>query len=351
MATNPKVQVDIVANDEATDDLKKVEAKMAALEGETTTIKVDATSATGNIDQLGKSADSSKSVLANMVGNASQDVAGLGGVAGSAGVAIGQMGEYMADARASGEKLGSVLSSFATVAGPIAAVALAVKTFGDVMARFEASQKRSAETQERWTDALMAGGDAAAEYADQLTDVGKITLDLTREQTRLENVLGEIDSKWYLKSSIGIFGQLLGDASAETKDLTESFAQANIKVDEWTSIIAGSAADQQRFIEGLEQTTLSADAQKDIVALLRQEVEDLTEAEKNYEARRAVFGATGPAADFGHAPAAGIAAIIETNADRRAALTTNVFLPPGTPDVHQSLGNQYIVRNSMRTGP
>ena len=40
----------------------------------------------------------SRSVLANMVGNATQDLGALGGVAGSAGVAIGQMGEYMADA-------------------------------------------------------------------------------------------------------------------------------------------------------------------------------------------------------------------------------------------------------------
>ena len=45
------------------------------------------------------------SVLANMVGNATQDVGALAGVAGSAGVAIGQMGEYMADAAAERRQL------------------------------------------------------------------------------------------------------------------------------------------------------------------------------------------------------------------------------------------------------
>ena len=72
--------------------------------------------------ELQRSAGGSRSVLANMVGNTTQDLGALAGVAGSAGVAIGQMGEYMADAAGEGEGFGSVLKNFGTVAVPLAAI-------------------------------------------------------------------------------------------------------------------------------------------------------------------------------------------------------------------------------------
>ena len=50
-----------------------------------------------------------------------------------AGVAIGQMGEYMADARASGEKFGSIIKNFAGMALPIAGIATAVQLVGKYM--------------------------------------------------------------------------------------------------------------------------------------------------------------------------------------------------------------------------
>ena len=112
--------------------------------------------ARGKLDELGESANSSKSVLANMVGNSVQDVSALGGVAGSAGVALGQMGEYMADALGSGEKLGSVLTNFATVAGPVAAlsvgIALATKAFAAMSRQGEETAKKTAEMTQRLLD-------------------------------------------------------------------------------------------------------------------------------------------------------------------------------------------------------
>jgi hypothetical protein len=122
--------------------------------------KLDGSTATvegvfkGDIDtklkDVQKSADGSKSALANMVGNSAQDLGQLSGVAGSAGVALGQMAEYAADARLAGEGLGSVVRNFGLVAGPIAAVSAAVQVattlWSDYKARQEETRKATADT-------------------------------------------------------------------------------------------------------------------------------------------------------------------------------------------------------------
>lgn len=124
--------------------------------------------ARGKMDELGKSADSSKSVLANMVGNSAQDLGALSGVAGSAGVAFGQMGEYMADARASGEGFGSILKSFGGVAVPVAALGLAMQFVSSAMEEQRKRAEAAAKTNKELADDL-AGNFAKIEDA---ADVG-----------------------------------------------------------------------------------------------------------------------------------------------------------------------------------
>lgn len=65
------------------------------------------------------SGDQSRSVLANMVGNSAQDLGALGGVAGTAGMALGQMAEYATEGNIN-------MSGLAKVAGPMAGVTAAV---------------------------------------------------------------------------------------------------------------------------------------------------------------------------------------------------------------------------------
>ncbi len=73
----------------------------------------------GQIDKVRDSGDQSGSVLANMVGNSVQEVGELGGVAGPAGMALGQLAEYATEGNIS-------LAGLATVAGPMACVSAAV---------------------------------------------------------------------------------------------------------------------------------------------------------------------------------------------------------------------------------
>ena len=104
--------------------------------------------------------------MANMVGNAGQDLGALSGIAGSAGVALGQMAEYAADANLAGEGLGSVLGSMGKVALPIAGIAVGVQLVTSAMAK----SKAEAEALEKAIDAFSDSLGEAVGAADELDD-------------------------------------------------------------------------------------------------------------------------------------------------------------------------------------
>ena len=124
------------------------------------------------LGQIDESARSSGSVMANMVGNATQDLGALGGVAGSAGVAIGQMGEYMTEALSSGEKLGCVMANFGKVAGPMAAIALGVQLLSGFMERAKKNQEELAEATKEVVAALLEAQDAGTGAIESLEGLG-----------------------------------------------------------------------------------------------------------------------------------------------------------------------------------
>lgn len=173
--------------------------------------------ARGQLDDLGKSADSSKSVLANMVGNSAQDLGELGGVAGSAGVAFGQMGEYMADALGSGDKLGNVLRNFAAVAGPVALLATVIGTVTGMMAEQAAATQAS-------EDRVQQFGDAMSETADDALGLTQ-SLKSNMDQLRKFDAAGEgfgagiQEGLASVGRSIPIVGGLIGDAGRNITDL------------------------------------------------------------------------------------------------------------------------------------
>ena len=107
-------------------EAKQVEEQVSA---ERIEPKVDTTQAEQGVGHVREQAEGAKSALANMVGNTAQDLGQLGGVAGSSGVAIGQLSEYFVDAANKGGGLGAVLSSFAGPAG-IATLALTALSVG-----------------------------------------------------------------------------------------------------------------------------------------------------------------------------------------------------------------------------
>jgi hypothetical protein len=152
--SSAEVEVRLSRAAELRDELDRISTAVRDLNGSTAVVNVDTRGATGAVDNITRSAGGANSALANMVGNAAQDVGALGGVAGSAGVAIGQMAEYMADAKLEGERFGSVLSNFAKVAAPILGITATLSIVSGLMAE-QAKQAEAARARtERYTEGL-----------------------------------------------------------------------------------------------------------------------------------------------------------------------------------------------------
>ena len=168
------------------DDLIAARKLLEQLDGKTGTVKLDADTsgfesgaqrAADSTDKLSHSARGANSALANMIGNTSQDLGELGGIVGSLGVGIGQMGEYAADAALEGEALGASLKSMALVAGPIAALSLITLGLNYAMNKGKKEAKEIADATSDYADALFEAQDNAKSLSGAIDEVTKSRVD------------------------------------------------------------------------------------------------------------------------------------------------------------------------------
>ena len=194
------------------------------------------------LDQVEKSADSSKNVLANMVGNSAQDIGQLGGIAGSTGVLIGQIAEYMADAAFEGEGFVSVIKNFAAVAGPAAALGLVIATVSGVMEKQAAAAQAAAERNEELGDAMAGAADDAVGVADAL----KGNLDPLRDFDAGLALLGSSSVKTVndIGRSIPLVGRIFEDTN---RDIVNALADGQASIFAFSKAVEGSEADANAF--------------------------------------------------------------------------------------------------------
>ena len=112
-ASDPEIEVKTGQINALQGDLNQIESKLREIQDIKPGTAVDELGPVGELVEVGAGEHG------RQLGPGSGPAVG---VAGSAGVAIGQMAEYMADAALDAESFRKVISSFATVAGPIAAV-------------------------------------------------------------------------------------------------------------------------------------------------------------------------------------------------------------------------------------
>lgn len=169
-ANDPTVEVKVDQLNALAGDLDKVEGKLRDINS--TPVDIDTKPAKQGIDDVGKSLDGAKSVSANAIGNMSQDLSALGGIAGSSGVAIGQMGEYFADAAAAGdESIGKIAKNFLTVAGPLTAATIAVSFLTDAFVKMQAAAAETKAFRRERVDAFVDALRDATVTAEELKDV------------------------------------------------------------------------------------------------------------------------------------------------------------------------------------
>jgi Tfp pilus assembly major pilin PilA len=250
-----------------------------------------------NLDEVSKSADSSKSALANMVGNSTQSMGQLLGVTGDLGVGIGQMGEYIADAAFEGEGLASVLGSFVKIAGPMAALAAATALVGEVMSSRGKSSKAEADQVDALTDAYRSGIDPAEAYADSLKKLGEVVVTLnhesakTSEQGGLVGFLGGLSEKLGpLGGGLQIAADKLGLWGKAVADIAPLLSKAGITVEQWTAAVEGGQQAYGAMATALSKTTLSTKEQQEVLDGLTTSQQSNTEAKANAAQITAVFG-------------------------------------------------------------
>lgn len=163
-------------------------------------------------------ADQANSAVANMVGNASQDMGELVGVTGSAGVAVGQLSEYFTDsafsAKAAGQSYGEIFKSFAAAAGPIAAISAAIFLVTSAAEAYGAPAKKAAERTKELSAAMNEGGDASLAFAKVLRDASG----------ELSNFIADANDP------LGGFGTAVDDAASKVPLIGKYFKEAGVDV-------------------------------------------------------------------------------------------------------------------------
>jgi hypothetical protein len=244
----------------------------------------------GKLNDTEGAARGANSALANMIGNTAQDVSGLSGNLGSLGVAIGQMGEYAADAALDGAGLVASLKSMAAVAGPIAALGLATQLVNSQLPEMALAQAvtRAFHTDQikDFTDALREGGDAADNYADHLRDVGRVMASTGQAAgpawSRIIPGVGQITG------ALGVLGRY-----GETiEDISHKLEQAGLTADQWAQIVTSAhpVDAMNTFRDALDRTNLSFDERSDLLVAAKAAQDDYTQATANAEQMNRVFG-------------------------------------------------------------
>jgi polyhydroxyalkanoate synthesis regulator phasin len=236
------------------------------------------------VGDIGKSADSSKSVLANMIGNASQDLGSLTGLAGSAGVAIGQMGEYMADAIGSGEGFGSVLKSFAAVAGPIAAISAAIGIISNVTA--ELGQEN--EAAKRRVDAFTA---ALEEQGDVVTNLAKAMQESADDMSEVVATSGDFSDIW--SEGFGTVARglpVLGDLVDKGVDVVDLMDALGLSMKDLAAATSGNWEQWRNWRDTIDDAVASGKISQDQAeALDKVLVQQVDALNKSVKARRAML--------------------------------------------------------------
>ncbi len=239
-AADPQVSIKVDQINALQGDLDKVEGKLKEINNVevSPTVDVDTTGAQHSMGKIVDGAGQANSAIANMVGNSAQDLGELGGVAGSAGVAVGQLAEYFTDsafaAKEAGQGFGSIFRSFAGAAVPIAALTVAVSAVGSIFqdiadraARARDLVKKFADTSgdmEATRDVIQGLSDDLAHFdADARTGFG-----------------GFVEGVAKATKSIPVLGGLIGDAGQNVTDVLSVFNQLDI-----SSADVAEAVDQQ----------------------------------------------------------------------------------------------------------
>lgn len=209
------------------------------------------------MERVGTEADRSRGVMANMMGNAVQELPVVAGAMGPLNVALGQFAEYATEGNIS-------LKGLAATAGPMAGVGAAVWYLNQ---QFDLMKKKDAFRTERvksYEEALRKGGNAVDALADHLRELGKIEMQTTMNAANP-----------------------FADA---TTDMTDELIRAGLTVEDYTRLVTGSAEGIRAWGEHMKRAGADSKLVADVTLALGQAHEDYSKAADNATKSAKFFG-------------------------------------------------------------
>ena len=185
----------------------------------------------GAVSRLGHESDNSRSVLANMVGNSVQDLGALGGVAGSAGVMIGQLAEYAADGNIG-------LAGLASTAGPMLGLGLAVAGITKLMESAAEQTKFAEERVSGLTGALKDTGKSKnTALEDYYLGLGKVEVQVDSAT----DSMAEFGHGIAIANRSGqILGYTMEGDNTRIIDVTKSLTDLGLGISDWAQMVAST---------------------------------------------------------------------------------------------------------------
>lgn len=176
------------------------------------------------VDEISDAAKGAQNAMANLAGNAAQDMSAMLGPLGSVGVAIGQITEYTADARLGGESMTQALTGAASMAAPIAGLSAALLVVNGLIDQWKKKQAEMKAAQEAGTAAFVAatgGVEAWGKALDDAVSAGTAS-DLQVLNQVMKDALGKETTDAMIRSLSGL-GKTMDDLGPSMLAVDEDF--------------------------------------------------------------------------------------------------------------------------------
>lgn len=246
-------------------EAKKVEAALKEVHG-VPPPDPGATRAAEQLTTLERSAGGAKNAMANLVGNTAQDMSGLLGPLGSVGVAIGQVAEYATDAANEGGGLTAALKGAASMAGPLAALALGSLAVQKVIGDIQKRSQEAKEANDALRDSFVESTGVLGEWRQELEDAAA-----TDGPARLNKAIADMLEK---TGDLEKTGTALGQLGIDFDDLGTSIVSADKSFASWAKTLADAQGIPPSVSENVIRVVQQSEKLEDVLKTLRVQIRE-----------------------------------------------------------------------------
>lgn len=250
------------------------------------------------LDDVHDSADNSRSVLANMVGNSVQDLGALGGVAGTAGMALGQLAEYGAEGNITLGGLSKFIGPMLGIGAAVAGITWAMGKLGDAERRAKEEAQGMLTVQEalrdgKFSDAAVQLGKDWGGTIDRLTELGFTTEEVIGHLTGQRDITAELNE--IIRTTSAAYGEdFVGRERYQNgmKDLTDNLGRATTAFAEQGDEMRHTDEQTAQIDGSLRKLIGTSDATADAIGRVDRSAADFTDEINRAEAATRIMDET-----------------------------------------------------------